>query len=351
MKITRILALGVTAALATGLLAGCSANTDQTTVTVIGFPGLFSDQFQDLVIKPYEDAHPNVKIDYEQKSTSAETIGQVSGAAANQTYDLALVDKSAQGDANKQGIFEKLPADEVPNTADLIDLAKNADGFGPSIYIDSLALVYNTQSGTPAPTGWQDFWDSQYQGQVAMSIDNAFGLSLITALAKENGNDYRQSIDPEIAKLKELAAGQVQTFQPTPDVYSAVASGSAQLGLGWYARAKAFSNDNPSLGVVVPKNAGVALTPTINLVSNAPQKEEALDFLNYAIGSEAQTALAREGHYGSVNRNVSLSAEERAASASPEGGQLDGGVFPDWAYISTVQSDWIQRIKREVLAR
>lgn len=356
MNARRTILTTTTAALLVTGLAACStgagdAAEGETTVTVIGFPGLFAEQFRALVIEPYEHANPGVTIEYEERSTSAESIGQIAGAGGNQSYDLALVDKSAQGAANEQGLFVPLTAEQVPHLDGLIDIAQSETGYGPSIYIDSLALVYNTESGQPAPDAWDDLWDGRYAGEVALAIDNAFGLTLVAALSAQNGNDYHDGIDEEIARLSELADGQVQTFAPSPDVYTAVASGSAELGLGWYARAKDFAQDNPTLDVVVPEGAGVALTPTINLVAGAPEEDAALAFLDYAIGPEAQTALARDGFYGPVSADVELTDDELAQTASPAGGVLTGGTIPDWAYIAGVTGDWLDRIKREVIAQ
>lgn len=354
MKLKSIIALLATSGLILTASACGTSNTtnsssgSKTTVSVIGFPGLFAQQFDELVIKPYEKANPNVTIKYTEKKTSAESIGQVVAAKNRQTYDIAIVDKSAQGDADKQGVFSKISEDEAPNIADLIDTAKSEDGYGPSVYIDSLALIYNKDTVKKAPSTWEDLWNPEYKGQVVMSINNAFGLSLIAGLAHDNGDDYTKSIDKEIEQLKQLKGGQVQSFSPTPDVYTSVASGAAQVGLGWYARAKTFADENTNVGVVVPKNSGVALTPTINLVNGAPNKTEALKFLNYAIGAEAQTALASKGYYGPVNSKVTLSADELSKTAAIDGGVLEGGVVPDWIYISTVTTDWLQIIKQEI---
>jgi putative spermidine/putrescine transport system substrate-binding protein len=333
----------LTAAATAAILAAAS----DTTVTVVGFPGLFAEQFEELVIAPYEEANPGVDIVYEEQSTSAESIGRV--ASSGGTYDLAIVDKSAQGGANEQGLFQQLDAARVPNLEHLVPEAESADGFGPSIYIDSLALLYNTEQVDEAPTQWSDLFDERYDGEVAVSIENAMGLSLLVGLSNDLGTDYQESIDPALEEMKQLGDGQALTFAPSPDAYTMVASGSATLSLGWYARGKDFAAENPSFDVVVPEGSGVALTPTVNLVESAPEEEAALDFLDYAIGEEAQGALARDGFYGPVNANVELSAEELAASAAIDGGVLDGGIVPDWDFISQHTGDWTQRIKREVI--
>jgi len=341
----------LTAAAAAAILAGTTAcggsASSDTTVTVVGFPGLFAEQFEELVIAPYEEANPGVDIVYEEQSTSAESIGRV--ASSGGTYDIAIVDKSAQGGANDQGLFQQLDPAQVPNLAHLVPEAESADGFGPSIYIDSLALLYNTDLVDEAPTQWSDLFDEEYDGEVAVSIENAMGLSLLVGLSNDLGTDYQESIDPALEEMRQLGDGQALTFAPSPDAYTMVASGSATLSLGWYARGKDFAAENPSFDVVVPEGSGVALTPTINLVDGAPQEEAALAFLDYAIGEEAQGALARDGFYGPVNADVELSAEELASSAAIEGGVLDGGIVPDWDFISQHTSDWTQRIKREVI--
>ncbi|WP_150461844.1 extracellular solute-binding protein [Nesterenkonia ebinurensis] len=360
MKTTRqkYLAPTATAILALGLVscgngdeeANGEGTNDEVEITVVGFPGLFAQQFEELVIEPYVEENPDVTIHYEEQSNSADSVGQIAASTGNQAYDLAIIDKATQGGANEQGLFQQIDSEQVPNIDNLIEDGANAEGYGPLIYVDSLTLLYNTESGIEPPTSWGDVGDSRYENEVVLNIANAMGLSLIVGLAEQEGNDYTESIDEEIEFLSE-AADQVQSFSPNPDVYTAVASGSAELGIGWYARAIDFAEENPSLGVVVPEDGGVALTPTINLVEAAPEEEAALDFLNYAIGPEAQAALAREGYYGPVSSEVDMSDEELTISASPDGGILTGGTIPDWDYIAGVTSEWIERIEREVIAQ
>lgn len=321
---------------------------DGQTLNVTGFSGAFADQFQETVIDPFIEANPGVTVNYQPSQNSAEMLAALRTNQSTATYDVVVIDSSVQLTANAEGLFAELDPADVPNLEQLIDTAIVDPGYGPALYIDSLAIIYNPGVVADPPSTWGGLADSAYDGQLVLQIADTRGIALIAGLAKELGLDYQDSIDPELEVLKEMAP-YVQTWEPQPNLYDAIMSGGAGIGVGWNARAQALHDANEGqLDVVVPEGGGVAQISTINQVANSENPELAQEFIDFAIGEQAQQALAAEGFYGPVNQNVTLDDELTQRVASPEGLLADAAPI-DWAWISPHYAEWTERIQREVI--
>lgn len=364
MRITRFAALGAASTVAVLALAGCSTSATPAgqapassssagasgpqTINITGFSGAFADQFQAEVIDPFEDENPDITVVYTPAANSAEMLAELRTNTTRATNDLVIIDSSVAVTANQEGLFEELDPEIVTNLDDLVDDAVVEEGFGPAITIDSLAYVYNPSIFDAAPTTWEGMNDEQYAGQLALQIADTRGIALIAGLSKEMGLDYEDGIDAQLAELADIAP-LVQTFQPQPNLYDAIRSGSAGLGVGWNARAQALSDETPDeIAVTVPEAAGVAQISTLNLVSTSEKKDAAQLFLNYAISAEAQQRLAEEAYYGPVNVNATL-PDDIVDRVATEDGVLKDAATIDWAYIAPNYADWVQRIQREVI--
>jgi putative spermidine/putrescine transport system substrate-binding protein len=361
MRISRLAAAGAATTVVVLALAGCSTSATPAgggaepgdssgpqTINIAGFSGAFADQFQAEVIDPFEEEFPEISVVYTPAANSAELLAELRTNTTRATNDLVIIDSSVAVTANEEGLFEELDSDLVPNLADLVDDAVVQEGFGPAITIDSLAYVYNPSIFDEAPATWQGMNDEEYAGQLALQIADTRGIALIAGLSKEQGVDYQDGIDEQLAELADIAP-LVQTFQPQPNIYDAIRSGSVGLGVGWNARAQALSDETPdSIAVSVPEAAGVAQISTLNLVATSEKKDAAQSFINYAISAEAQQRLAEEAYYGPVNVNAELPADlvDRVAT---EDGLLEDAAPIDWAWIAPNYADWVQRIQREVI--
>ena len=172
---------------------------------------------------------------------------------------------------------------------------------------------------------------------------------LLALLSRIAGVDYKQSADAGIATLKRFAAN-VQTYEPQPDVYTAIRSGVVDIGIGWNARGQSNQDQaNGEFNAVVPIEGTAPQVNTINLVANAPSAAAAQKFIDYALGIEAQKAFAEALYYGPTNSKVSLEPALAArifGSAETRAKQME----LDWDWFSRNNNMLLQRIRREVIA-
>lgn len=85
---------------------------------------------------------------------------------------------------------------------------------------------------------------------------------------------------------------------------------------------------------------------TISLVENAPQKEAAIEFINYALSKEAQEAFAASLFYTPVVSNAELPADLQERVADPADPNI---VSIDWIWVSDYRDAWTEQWRRNVI--
>lgn len=348
------------AAAATLVLTGCgggsgsagNSNSSATSgeINLIAYAGVWQDQYNAAVIEPFKAKYPDIKINYSSKRSSAEMLSALQGQKNDPATDVAIMDNSVSTTGNTQGLFDKIDEAAVPNLANVPEKFQDKDGFGPVVMLDAVGLLYDTATFPKAPESWDVLWDPAYAGKINVNAPpSLLGLSLTAITSKMEGEDYTQSIDKSVAKLKEMAPG-VQTFAPNPDEYQNVITGQTVLGLGQNARGQFYSDQsNKKMGVTFPKEGTVYQINTVNLVKDAPNKAAAETFINYALSPEAQTAFAKALFYAPSVTNAELPADVKDRVV-PTDGSLN--IVPlDVQFLSSARDKWTDTWKRQIITK
>lgn len=319
------------------------------TVSVIGFSGVFADNYEKFVIAPFKAQYPNITVSYQQSRNSAETFALLTRQKGNPVIDVALIDVAVAIRGNKEGLFAPLDPKVVPALADQPAWARMDGDRSVAFSQDNLTILYNTKSVKVPPTSWADLNDPKYKGRIAARLADTRGVILIPILNHMAGADYKKTINPAIAAMTKFAPN-VLTWDPAPDCYAVVQSGEVDLSICWNGRAQYLHDTQGGvIGIAAPKEGSIGQTNTINLVAGSKNAQAAQLFINYALGAEAQTTFAQKSYYGPVNSKVKLDPEvARRIYGSPEAQAAQMSL--DWPWIAGVYSEWIQRINREVIA-
>lgn len=348
-------ALGVSAVMITALaLTGCSgseggsgsSNPDAVEVNVLGYAALFEDQYTTAVIDEFNASQDDIVVNFVPAQHSAEMLGKLRSESASPTVDLAIMDASVAHTGNQEGLFSKVSESDVPNIANVVELGQSADGFGPALTFDNLVVLYNTAEVKTPPKGIEDLWDAPENSVSIPAPPDIQGHTLTILTANNLGDDYREDIEPAIEKLSDLAP-LVNTWEPVPDVYQPVISGTSQYGVGWNARAQYFADDSDgAMGVVQPDDGIGFQINTINLVEGTENAEAAREFMDYALSKEAQESFAEALFYAPVVSDavVPESITDRVAdSADPN------IVDIDWIWLADERDGWTEQWRRNVI--
>ena len=342
--------IGAIAALLVARPAGAQTNSVSGEINVAGYAAIYQDNFTKAIIEPFMKKFPNIKVNYIPSQLSSERLGALRAQKDSPQLDVALMDVALSRIAIQEGLFAELDPAMVPNLNDLYDNARPNGKFGPALTFDHITIIYRKDLLPDAPTSWNDLWDPKYKGQVIVNAPpNIQGLAFTIVVDHLQGADYKNTIDPAIQKLKELAPS-VQTFAPRPDGYTVLLSGAARVGTGWNAQSQEYANrSGGKLGVVLPQEGSVFQIDTMDLVKGSKNPAAAQTFINYALSPEAQANFASTMFYAPTNKRAAVTPEVLARTAA--GAASRAKMIPvDWGYVGSVRDQWLERWRREVIA-
>lgn len=335
------------AALALGLMSGTAMSE---TVTLAAYAGIFQDHYTRAVIEPFMEANPDITVEFYPMPNSAQMLGTLRAQASAPQLDVVIMDVSVGKAATDEGLFAPMDEGVTAHYADLYPQARPEGVNAAGVTFDNLVMLYNAEAITEAPTSWEALWDESHAGRVAIpAVPDIQGTTLtIITNQMAGGGSYTESVDAGIARLAELAPN-VQTWDPKPDVYQPIASGQADIGIGWNARAQVYSADSEGrLGVVLPEEGSGFQINVIALVEEAPNAEAARTFVDYALSPEAQAAFTEEMFYAPTNPSaVELVSEE--ALAKTAAGSMERMIDIDWLEVAEIRDAITEQWRRQVI--
>ncbi|MFD1880196.1 ABC transporter substrate-binding protein [Paracoccus pacificus] len=337
------------AAIGTALVTLAGA-AEADTVVLAAYSGIFQDNFTKAVIEPFMQANPDVTIEYYGMPNSAQTLGTLRAQKASPQIDLSIMDISVAKAATDEGLFAPLDGSVSSNIDDLYPQARAEGVNAVGITFDNLVLLYNTDAVKTKPDSWNALWDPALAGQVSIAAPPDIQGIVLTILADRmaGGTDYMASLEAGYKKLEELAPN-VQTWDPRPDVYQPISSGTSQAGIGWNARAQVYADmSDGKLGVVLPQEGSGFQINVIGLSQNAPAGDSAKKFLDYALSPETQARFTETMFYAPTNSKaaamIAPAALERTAA-----GRMDDMIDINWLQVATIRDQILDNWRRRII--
>ncbi|MDR7466202.1 MAG: extracellular solute-binding protein, partial [Armatimonadota bacterium] len=198
MLVGLVLVLAVTT-LATGVTRGGSAGT--LVVTSYGGPW---EQFMRREIVPGFESETGAKVEL-SVGLSRDWVAKIRAAGrGTPPFDVIIANTTWVSAIRKEGFFETLTVDKVPNLKDVWPELRIKDDIGVITLVGPLGIAYRTDLVTKVPKSWKDLWDPAYKGRLGLySVANSAN-PMFTMLVSRiyRGND--RDIDFAINKIKEL---------------------------------------------------------------------------------------------------------------------------------------------------
>ena len=215
---------------------------------------------------------------------------------------LITVDAGRLWRAEQAGILSAIESDLL-NTR-VPEALRHPEGLWFGLSTRARVIIYNKESGRPdALRSYDDLADPQYAGKLCIrSSSNIYNLSLMAALISRNGE----------AVAEEWARGVVANFARRPQSndtgqIEAVAAGECSIGVvnTYYLARLAASADADrrsvaeAVGVIFPDQDEAGTHVNISgagVVKTAPNRENAIRFLEYLTEDRAQAYFANGNH-------------------------------------------------------
>jgi len=392
MKLKKVLAMGMTAAVMTGMLAGCGGQGDSQTGTAdtaqksesaaAGDSTADSGSAQTVTIWYYWEteghqvALDKVIQDYNASQDAYEVTAkyvpfadfkkQLSiGASADELPDIAILDSPDHASYATMGIFEDITGkfdvdDYYEGTVNSCTL----DGslYGVPFGANCLALYYNEDMLNEKNCSVPSTWDELLETAKALTTDSVSGLAFSSVQNEEGtfnfvpwlwstgATAYEIGSENGIKALtfaKELIDSGVMSKECTNwtqgDVMNQFISGNVAMMVNGPWQIPTMQSEAPDLNwkvTLIPKDTQYAscLGGENYAVVKGGNTEGALDFLTYATAEEQVKYLMGAFGYISANKTIAQSQFEAGSVYEPFVEELNyaqaRGPLADWPSVS-----------------
>lgn len=342
---TRVALTAISAAMIIGsAVVGSTGALAQETL-VISTWGFNGDKLQEIIYEPFAAAN-NVEIVVETGNNS-DRLNKVrlrEGAAVDLIYLAGSF--AAQGAAD--GLFETIDRSNIPNIANLYELAKAPHGedFGPAYTVGRFGIVYDSAAVEAPITSWTDLWRQDLAANLAVpGITTTSGPMLVVAAGQKAGD--ADDAEAAFAELAALKPNLVKTYGRSSELVNLFAQGEIVAGAALDFAFGRIQEAVPTAVWVDPSEGAFANLNTINVVKGSQNKALAEKYIDFVLSAEIQEALALARVDSPVNVSVTLT-DEQAAGMTYGADLIASFQTLDDAAVNAAKADWIERWNTQI---
>ena len=241
------------------------------------------------LIGPAIDMHEaeiekDVRVRFGDSAQLASTIieeGDASPADVFFSQDAGALEALDEG-----GLLEPLPDDVLDQVPARF---RDPDGRWVGTSARSRIIAYDGRELDPEdlPESVLDFTDPEWEGRVGWAPTNASLQAYVSALRATEGEEVAREW------LEGMVANDVQAYESNTPVRDAIAAGEIDVGLinhYYVAQAKAEEGEDYPVDIYFPPgDLGSMLNVAgVGVLATSDRSDEALDFVRFMLGSEAQ---------------------------------------------------------------
>jgi len=245
-------------------------------------------------------------------------------------FDLVLTDATQGYPAIREGLFQKVDLDRIPNRAKVSPAALDnwvvKDGYGITFPESVMTLGYNKELVKQAPTNWGDLLEDEYRGK--LGLYNSFYMSLYTFACMKVASEGKPGTAsseiannmPGVLAFARQHRERVKYWWPTStDMALNLSQKNCALGNIHSPDMLTAMRQKQSLSAVVPDADRAFVLLMWVIPTGTQQKALAEQAIDYLLSEEMQAAFARNGSATSV-----LSVAQQMAQQDP----FWGSIYP-----------------------
>ena len=330
--------------LAVACVLTCAGQAGAQQLTVATFGGSFLDDTKTCVMQPFEKATgARVAV---QQGNSVQIAAAIRAMGGHPTYDVAYMDNSLATQLKNEGLVQPL---DVSKLTSYLEIDKSAFGPGNSYVtfeVSATAIVYDPKVVKTPPTSWNDLFDSQYKGRMALGdITGTSGVQTLLAVNRLKGGSL-ENMDPGLAAMKTLVPDAVTLYTQADQLLSLFQRGDIVMAPWYPDRAGSAIDKGLSLAVAYPKEGAVGIKPVLVVPKGTANPALALEYVNTVLSRDSQTCFTEKQYAAPVNQTVKLT--DKVARIVATGDDYKRLWFPDPQVVASHLPDWIRRWQREV---
>lgn len=311
---------------------------------VNSYGGSWQENMAKAAFKPFEEVF-GVRIVEESHGNEEQLLAKMRAAGPGQ-YDVVTLNESGLYVGVKQGVFEELRMENIPNYDNLIPKLKEPPydpGPGihsvPDIY-GSVGLSYNTEHVEDTDS-WGALWDEAYSGRIACR-DSAIYRMFITALYLGQDPNNISDVGAVYDALKEQRDVVFKYWGGVSECQALLANREAWAADFLGGRSVVLQDQGEPIAYVLPKEGARGFVDCVAIGKGSEKRYTAEVFLNFLLDVEVATKLAEFTKYPHCldARKVEATEEIKRLPAYDPSGTLSSVVFTDYEYMEANRKEW-----------
>lgn len=301
--------------------------------TIAGWGGNYQDAQREAYFKPFakEQDLKFIETTYLGGLAELKTMAET----GNVIWDLVITDGATLQLGCDEGLFEKISWDNVPHKDELMKEAVQTCGAGNVVIGNGFG--YNTKLFPQPPQDWKDFFDREkFPGKRGMRNTPMFNLEYaLMADGVPVDKVYEvlstpEGVDRAFAKLDTIK-DLLQFWDAGSQPVEWMAAGNVALSTAYNGRIIMGKKEGKPMDFVWKNqiyNIDAWAIPT-----NAPHKEQAMQFLKIANDAANQAKFSELMPYGPTNTKAITLIPAEAAKDLPAGDNIKESLFfsdPFW---------------------
>ncbi|MEN9775222.1 MAG: putative transporter, spermidine/putrescine-binding protein PotD [Pseudomonadota bacterium] len=261
-------------------------------------------------------------------------------------YSIVMINENIASLVRSEGHFEAIPADKVPNLANVYPNLRNPGNNGVRGIISAIGLGYRKDLVKKPPTSWTDLWTNpEFKGKIGLyQIGNTAAMLFLLMTARIYGGN-ELAIDRAFAEIKKLMPFQQADWSGT--VATQLARGDVTVAMIDFPEIVALRKKGIPVEMVAPKEGVVAFEQSFNILRNGPAKEEAYRYLNHILDPRVQESMAAE-FFTSPSNTQSVIPAKLAGDIPIHGAAMSSIVQFDWTRVNPMVGEITDRWNREM---
>jgi putative spermidine/putrescine transport system substrate-binding protein len=319
---------------------------DPLVVSVWG--GNWKDTVEKIVAKPFT-AKTGIPVEFEVGGT-LDRLAKARVSKAAPLVDITFTTTHVGRLYLSDGLFEKLDMARIPNARDLAKEAVRSDHhLGVWAYVYTIA--YRPDLVKLNITRWEDLWDPQLKGKVAMPDFDPSHIITISALL-EGGNEIDwQKGQERLKRIKPNVAAFYATDARSQDLMK---TGEAPVEVMLSINAFHLIDQGLNVKVITPTDRpGIVGIDTMAVMAGTKKSAAAHDFINFALSREIQEQLVAAFKAGPTNLKAAVPAALRGQPGvftSPAEWKERGYIMNDEARAKTLAA-WKEWFNANIVAK
>ncbi|MBB4567798.1 ABC transporter substrate-binding protein [Rhizobium leucaenae] len=283
---------------------GLQAEERTLTISVYAFA---QDDYKKLVYDPFE-AKCDCKLVVET-GNSVERLAKMQENKANPVVDLAAVSMADALQASRAGLIDKIDTSKLSNFNKLYDVAKDPNGDGMSVGYTFYATSIAYRSDKMKIDSWADLLKPEYVGHVAWpNITTNQGPPALYMLGFALGRNTPDLSAP-IAAIGEHKGDIVTFYEKSSQLVQLMQQEeiwAAPIGrFSW----TGFTKLDVPVAWATPKEGQTGGMNVLVITKGSKNQDLALQFMDFWLSTEVQTALAAKFVDSPANKEVKLPGE------------------------------------------